>query len=511
MGLASICIRKFKNAVRPAMLTAETARSSEPNLDQIVETTIYELAKFWSASDRYETLRKAFRTMCLELEMGPGSLHRHIRTITKKYCPCEKSLERYYGESEQNTLRKKVVSLTAILFVCLDFISNNERLKVEATKLSGLYNELQAQCALNIQKIREPLQTKADLSGIQYEKDQLEKILHLLRVPQIDDWQYPEFPLLNPRTPATRTREIEIDGRKIFVKDEGENPTGSHKDRASHEICLNCIKPTIEECLMRGPPYILPRCSIISAGSMARALQYNFNLLRLPYLSVLQDRSRHDKEEVQFLEAMGARVILCDLDEKLLTADDVLLLSENAGGIDLTVRSLEQVLKGNYYDWGCHEILELCPKHIFVPVGNGDLFASIIHVIERGLTGQFDLRLKSGGESLRNVTVYGATTHDPNSQMRKLYAKFRPTLADIEIQLDRCKQNKFVGKMSGIYPIEESNAHQAMAIFASNGIPTEISASAGLGLFLRMANEIPVNEKVLVVNTGRIYLPRILH
>ncbi len=67
--------------------------------------------------------------------------------------------------------------------------------------------------------------------------------------------------------------------------------------------------------------------------------------------------------------------------------------------------------------------------------------------------------------------------------------------------------DKTLGPQSGIYPVGEGSVARALEIAEHNNIRTEPSGIAGLALFLDRAPLIPRNEKVVIVNTGWLYLP----
>ncbi len=49
----------------------------------------------------------------------------------------------------------------------------------------------------------------------------------------------PEFPVDDPKFPATPTYQIDITGfSNVWLKDESHNPTGTHKDRMGWEIIV---------------------------------------------------------------------------------------------------------------------------------------------------------------------------------------------------------------------------------------------------------------------------------
>jgi len=66
-----------------------------------------------------------------------------------------------------------------------------------------------------------------------------EKILESIIVPSENDPNNPEFPPDNPKFPATPTYQIKVPGfENVWLKDESQNPTGTHKDRMAWEMVV---------------------------------------------------------------------------------------------------------------------------------------------------------------------------------------------------------------------------------------------------------------------------------
>jgi len=99
-----------------------------------------------------------------------------------------------------------------------------------------------------------------------------------------------------------RTRLIELcsfDEARIFIKLEGDNPTGSIKDRA----CLNLIREQRASGTLKSGMTLLDA----SSGNMACALAYFGRLLGFPTTVVVSSKLTTSKRE--FLEIYGAEII----------------------------------------------------------------------------------------------------------------------------------------------------------------------------------------------------------
>ena len=108
-----------------------------------------------------------------------------------------------------------------------------------------------------------------------------EKILQSIIVASENDPNKPEFPPDNPKFPATPTYKIELTGfSNVWLKDESQNKTGTHKDRMAWEMIV-----TYKEFLISkkaGRIKQLPTLSILSSGSAALAIQTQLKKYELP-------------------------------------------------------------------------------------------------------------------------------------------------------------------------------------------------------------------------------------
>jgi Pyridoxal-phosphate dependent enzyme/TIR domain len=351
-----------------------------------------------------------------------------------------------------------------------------------------------------------------DAQAYSPEEELLRSICSAIQVASESDPSHPEFPPFAPRYPATPIHEVYIDaiGRPIKIKDESYNHTGSHKDRMAWEIVVYYRK-VLEDRLASGQvgKLSMPAASIISNGSAALAIQVLFRCFALPPLRVLID----DKAKtaiVDKLQRAGCEIFRHDLSRELLDSSDVLELTSNKGGLDFTARSLVDPNRRTYYDWLAYEILNAGAKHIFIPVGTGDLYVNVLTVLRDELTGVTnDGRLEGGYARLVDRQVYGATSNDQKTKMDKLYATHRPTLDEARtIVAEMCERGQ-CGDRSRIYDVGERAVGKALEIARGHKIQTEESGIAGLGLLLEMneKSEIPPDEELLVVNTGWLALP----
>jgi hypothetical protein len=255
----------------------------------------------------------------------------------------------------------------------------------------------------------------------------------------------------------------------------------------------------------------LPRASIISNGSAAMAIQVMLRCYDLPPLKVLIDENKELVPLEDTLRRVGCEVYKVDLTEKELDSSDVLALTNNADGFDLTARNLVDPNRRRYYDWLAYEILNCGAKHIYIPVGTGDLFVNVLTVLRDELMGVTnDKRLEGGSPSISGLTLFGATSDDPKTRMDKLYAPHRPTRQEVDRVLHEMREAGQCNERSGIVHVNEKVVSEALDIAALNKIHADASGIAGLSLLLEQHYfgelDVPPNEDILIVNTGWLHL-----
>lgn len=330
-----------------------------------------------------------------------------------------------------------------------------------------------------------------------------QKILEAIKVASENNPDKPEFPADDPKFPATKTFRISVPGFKnVWLKDESSNPTGTHKDRMAWEIIV-----TYRDFLLakknRKTSQSLPRVSIISSGSAAFAIQTQLSKYGLPDLKVLVDK-KMDKIILKSLMSVGCEVYKTDLTKKVLNSDEILRLTKNSKGIDITSsEALDPTTR--FYDWLSYEILNSSPDYCFIPFGTGHLYENVLNVNRKEVSSKkHDPRFKGRVNSLRNCNFFGATTDDPKSKAEKLYSPHLPFVHFDEQWIRHYRYADFCGMESNVFVLKEKFLNQAMALAREQDIVCEPSGIAGLGLLLQMKNKIPKAKKILIVNTGKV-------
>jgi len=330
------------------------------------------------------------------------------------------------------------------------------------------------------------------------------QILKSIVVASENDPDKPEFPPDNPKFPATPTFKIEVPGfSNVWFKDESKNLTGTHKDRMAWEIVV-----TYKELLLSKKAGIikkLPILSILSSGSAALAIQTQLKKYNLPNLHVLMDSST-DPKMVSYLEKIGCNIFLENLGRKIFTWEDILKLTNNEDGFDITSNEAYDP-NVRFYDWLSYEIINNDADFIFVPFGTGQLYENIMNAIKNELGyKRKDPRFRGAKKTLQKTSILGATTSNPKSKADKLYAPFLPFANYSKQWIKFYRYTGLTGEMSEVYNLQEKYLDKAIKIAKDQGLECEPSSIAGLGLLLQIKNKIPKDKKILIVNTGKTKL-----
>ncbi len=331
-----------------------------------------------------------------------------------------------------------------------------------------------------------------------------EKILKSIIIPSENNPAKPEFPPDNPKFPATPTYRIDVPGfSNVWLKDESVNLTGTHKDRMAWEMVV-----TYKQFLLskkKGILKKLPSLSLLSSGSAALAIQTQLRRYKLPDLHVLMDINT-DQSIINQLQNLGCKVYLISLENKKLDWEEILRLTENVDGFDVTSNeAYDPTIR--FYDWMSYEIINTNADYIFLPFGTGQLYENLMNIIKRELNYKTkDPRFKGNYITLKNVSILGATSSNPQTKATKLYAPFLPFANYSRQWIKYYRAINMTGKLSSVYDIKEEFLDNAMEIAKNNKVNGEYSGISGLALLSQMKKIIPKDAKILIVNTGKTKL-----
>jgi cysteine synthase len=293
----------------------------------------------------------------------------------------------------------------------------------------------------------------------------------------------------------TPLKKIPLLGNKnLWVKDESVNPTGTHKDRLAQEILK------IYQQLLKINPDVhgaaLPACSLISAGNAAIAIASLLKKQGLPKLRVLIDRSA-EKKKIEVLQKYHCQIFTTDFFSKSLSTQDILYLTNNSSGFDLTSYTL--INNSNYlYDDLVLSILKAKPDTIIVPYGSGDLFESFCRNI---------IRLQKNNNNEKLIKLIGVTTHNENSKADKLFSAYAPFDHNNE-RLNFLKIFNYIDKGSEIYSIGERYLDHSVKYLQDQNISSEHSGAAGVAYMLEENVRCYSDKRCIIVNTGQGLLSR---
>lgn len=329
-----------------------------------------------------------------------------------------------------------------------------------------------------------------------------EKILDSIVVASNNDPHHPEFPPGEPKFPATPTVKLEVPGfTNVWLKDESVNPTGTHKDRMAWEIVVTYREFLLSK--LRGQiDGKIPAMSIISSGSAAYAIQSQLRRYRLPNLRVLIDI--HIRPNIlKKLKDIGCEIYQVDLSKKALESREILALTNNPNGFDITSsEALDPATR--FYDWLSYEILNNSPDYCFVPFGTGTLFENILNINKREVSDdEHDPRFQGDVDKLRACNFCGATTNNPNTKADKLYSPHLPFAHFDEQWIRLYRAAGYCGPESNVYLVQEKFLDEAMELAESQKINCEYSGIAGLALLLQLQESVSAEKKILIVNTGK--------
>ena len=200
-------------------------------------------------------------------------------------------------------------------------------------------------------------------------------------------------------TTFTRARNLEREEgiRQLYLKFEGNNPTGTHKDRIAFDQC--------HDALRRGFNTI----TLASCGNYGAAISFASQLAGISCIIYIPDN--YHTERIHEMEKNGA------------------LVFRHKGNYEESVRySIRQARKNDWYDanpggantplqlksyaeiaYEIYDVLRDAPKMIAVPVSNGTLLAGIyrgfMSLHKRGKTSRIP-KMIAASSSNKNAIIY---------------------------------------------------------------------------------------------------------
>jgi hypothetical protein len=266
---------------------------------------------------------------------------------------------------------------------------------------------------------------------------------------------------------------------EIMILDESSNPTGTHKDRMAKSIA-----DTYQSMLTHNSQL---RISMISSGSAAYSIQRALAARGLPALKVLIDESREEKD---ILALAGCEVFSWNLESKSLSSNDILAITDNLNGIEITSNMAIRPYESYYQEFVTY-LSDFDAGYIFTPYGTGHLYGSFLSC--------------EVFKHPSKVNIIGGKTHNRASKADKLYAPFNPFNAiDDNFIKTKIALGK-IGPNSAIIEFKEPVLYEAMTLAAQHGLQLEPSALGGFAVMLSMLKQGTLHpyDKKLVIVTGK--------
>lgn len=351
-----------------------------------------------------------------------------------------------------------------------------------------------------------------------------------MSVELMDKWgegipSFSDTDVLHPEWRPTPLLRLDLTSNgygEVLVKNEADpesNPTGTIKDRAAWELAtlyrdyartlyLKIREGALpKDDLKRSP---VPTLSLITAGNEGSAIANRFQIHDLPPPRLIVDK-KVSKAVLGQLRQLRASVYLVDLSQRALTTEDILRLTDNQNGVDITsVQFIEP--QAIFYDWHVHEVFNEMdsnwPNEIYVPYGSGRLMENYLYwqakSVRNEAAGTPDARLRTKMVTIAGADVLGGEPEKPDSDADKLTAKFKPFLLFKDPDIRGLRNFSFTGEKTGVEKVQEEYIKHGSDILNGYGITAEPS-SDGLALYMQRwdQGQVKPRSKVVVVNTGR--------
>ncbi|RDY58924.1 pyridoxal-phosphate dependent enzyme [Flagellimonas nanhaiensis] len=221
------------------------------------------------------------------------------------------------------------------------------------------------------------------------------------------------------RLSRARTLEREFDIHQLYIKNEGENPTGTQKDRIAFAQVYDALRRDYDTV------------ALATCGNYGVAVALAANLAGLNCKIFIP--SSYHTERIKEMEALGAEIIRLDgsYEELVKSSSDYAMeydwYDANPGGANtpLQISAYAQIAQEIYEELGD------APKYCAVPVSNGTLLAGIF----RGFT-----TLYKRGKTSRVPKMVGASSSFKNP----IISSFKKGLLHCEDLLpERVRESKY--------------------------------------------------------------------
>lgn len=303
-------------------------------------------------------------------------------------------------------------------------------------------------------------------------------------------------------TTLSRARNIEreLKIRQLYFKFEGNNPTGTHKDRVAFA--------QVQDALRRGYDTI----ALATCGNYGVAMAFAASLAGLRCIVSIPDR--YHAKRLQEIERFGAEILRTegDYEQSVKSSSEMAARNDfydaNPGGINtnLQMRAYGQIAYEIYDD------LRDAPALVAVPVSNGTTVAGIY----RGFVG-----LYRRGKTSRIPKVVGGSSYSKNPIVNA-FRKQLPSCEDLDPQsIHESSVNEPLinwHSIDGDAALDAIRRSNGWASYASDknmmvlarmireveGLHVIPASTAGLIALMERHREEPLpNDRYVVILTGR--------
>lgn len=241
----------------------------------------------------------------------------------------------------------------------------------------------------------------------------------------------------------------------------------------------------------------VPRVSLILEDESGAELAEYFRKHNLPAPKFIIS-SGADQAMIDRLSHARAEIFQIDLGKKKLTTPEILKLTNNVKGVDITSALSEESHNFSYDDF-VHEIFNAKPARIYVPMDSGRLRDNLLYwqgqVVSNEEVHETDRRFRASLLSAIRMHVCAGKTESDESNAITPFINF--SASDIK----SIKDFHDTGSHSGTRNVDEDVLDRAVEILEKHGFDMKRSDAAGLALYMMdiESGDLGKNERVMVV------------
>jgi len=247
----------------------------------------------------------------------------------------------------------------------------------------------------------------------------------------------------------------------------------------------------------RAETVAVPRISLVLEDERGAVLAEYFRKHNLPAPKFIIG-SDADQATIDRLSHARAEIFQIDLGKKKLTSSEILKLTNNVKGVDVT-QALAAESENFSYDDFVHEILNVKPERVYMPMDSGRLRDSFLYwqgqVVSNEEHHRADRRFRASLLSTIRLHVCAGQTESDDLHAIKPFINF--SARDIK----SIKEFHDTGSHSGTRAVDEGVLDRAVEILEKHGFDGKRSGAAGLALYMMDVErgDLGKNERVMVV------------